>query len=173
MGGVPVSYVLQRINKYVFKNPELVMENICAVTEFLRKKIEAAGGNTERETLTVIATKDGKNFFIDENGEYWRVYNYIDGASSYDCVQNAQHLYNAGYAFGRFQNQLADFPIETLHGKLLPFSSILMPFFVFMPFLHLFRKKDFPFSFGCAIMIEESHSYRTIVIKRRAAHDTF
>ncbi len=118
-----LEYTLQAINQYVFKNPELVMENICAVTEFLRKKIGAAGGNTERETLTVIATKDGKSFYIDENGSYWRVYNYISGASSYDSVQNAQHLYNAGYAFGRFQNQLADFPIETLHDTIPNFHN--------------------------------------------------
>jgi len=116
-------YTLQAINQYVFKNPELVMENICAVTEFLRKKIEAAGGDPDRETLTVVPTKAGKSYLIDENGDYWRVYHFIDGASSYDTVQNAQHLYNAGFAFGRFQNQLADFPIETLHDTIPNFHN--------------------------------------------------
>ena len=36
------------------------MENIIGVTTFLRKKIEEENGNPDRETLTVICTKDGK-----------------------------------------------------------------------------------------------------------------
>ena len=116
-------YALQEINQYVFKQPELVMENICAVTEFLHQKIAAAGGDTARETLTVIPAVDGKSFFVDDDGDYWRVYDYICGASTYDTVQNEQHLYNAGYAFGRFQTMLADFPIEKLHETIPDFHN--------------------------------------------------
>ena len=43
-------YILQRINHAIFKNPEQVMSNILGVTEFLRKKIIAEGGDPERET---------------------------------------------------------------------------------------------------------------------------
>ena len=45
-------YILQRINSAIFKKPEEVMSNIVEVTEFLRKKIIAAGGDPDRETLT-------------------------------------------------------------------------------------------------------------------------
>ena len=93
------SYALQTINKYVFKNPEDVMDNICAVTAHLRKKIIEAGGDPDREALTVIFAKDGKSYYVDHRGEYWRIYHFIRGASTYDTVQNARHLYNAGYAF--------------------------------------------------------------------------
>ena len=51
-------YILQRVNTSIFKNPDELMENIVAVTEHLRKKIIAAGGNPDRETLTVINTRD-------------------------------------------------------------------------------------------------------------------
>lgn len=121
--GEQQQYALQAINQYVFKQPELVMENICSVTQFLRQKITAAGGDPLRETLTVIPTRTGKSFHVDENGDYWRVYNYISGASTYDTVQNEQHLYHAGYAFGRFQTMLADFPIETLHDTIPDFHN--------------------------------------------------
>ena len=121
--GEQQQYALQAINQYVFKQPELVMENICSVTQFLRQKITAAGGDPLRETLTVISTRTGKSFHVDENGDYWRVYNYISGASTYDTVQNEQHLYHAGYAFGRFQTMLADFPIETLHDTIPDFHN--------------------------------------------------
>ena len=122
-GEETVLYTLQKINKYVFKQPELVMENICAVTDFLKAKVTAAGGDAEREVLTVVLTADGKSFHIDEEEEYWRLYRYIDNASTYNSVENPVHLKNAGYAFGRFQTQLADFPIETLHDTIPNFHN--------------------------------------------------
>ena len=60
------------------------MENILGVTSFLRKKIIENGGDPERETLNVIPTKDGNSYFVDSEGEYWRCYNFIEGATSYD-----------------------------------------------------------------------------------------
>ena len=55
----PGKFIVQRINKTVFPHPEYVMENIMGVTDFLRKKIEAAGGDPDRETLTFVKTTDG------------------------------------------------------------------------------------------------------------------
>jgi len=49
-------YILQRINTGIFKKPEELMEIIENVTSFLCKKIEENGGDTRRETLTVIKT---------------------------------------------------------------------------------------------------------------------
>ena len=37
-------YVLQQINKYVFRNPVRLMANVVAVTEFLRKKVDDPQG---------------------------------------------------------------------------------------------------------------------------------
>ena len=57
--GVKRHYILQQMNKSIFKNPVELMENIVGVTEFLKRKISANGGNPERETLNVIPAKDG------------------------------------------------------------------------------------------------------------------
>ena len=43
-------YVLQEINRMVFKHPADVMNNLFAVTEHLKKKIEEEGGDPKRET---------------------------------------------------------------------------------------------------------------------------
>ncbi|MBE6598293.1 MAG: hypothetical protein E7638_02485, partial [Ruminococcaceae bacterium] len=101
------SYILQKINKNVFTRPEDVMENIQNVTEFLRKKIVDAGGDPDRETLTLIPAKDGKSYYKAEDGEYYRVYKFIDNAVSYDEVQDPMQLYHAAKMFGKFQNMLA------------------------------------------------------------------
>ena len=109
------SYILQKINKNVFKKPEEVMENIKLVTEHLRRKIIAEGGDPMRETLNLIETVDGKPYYRTEDGEYYRMYVFVDGARSYDVVESPEQLYNAAKAFGKFQNMLADFPAEKLY----------------------------------------------------------
>ena len=50
-------YILQKMNVSIFKNPAQLMENVMNVTSFLRKKIIAAGGDPDRETLNVIDRK--------------------------------------------------------------------------------------------------------------------
>ncbi len=107
-------YILQKINTEVFKNPEGVMENILAVTTHLRAKIAAAGGNPDRGTLTPILTHEGKAYWKEPDGSFYRVYLFIEDAVTYDQVENADQLYYAAREFGKFQNMLADFPAETL-----------------------------------------------------------
>lgn len=116
-------YILQRINHNVFASPENLMENIANVTKFLKKKIKEAGGNPERETLTVIPTIDGKNYYKDENGNYFRMYIYIEDSVSYDTVEDPIQLYYAGKSFGRFQNMLNDYPADTLYETIVDFHN--------------------------------------------------
>ena len=113
--GVKKHYILQQMNKSIFKNPVQLMENIVGVTEFLKRKISANGGNPERETLNVIPAKDGKPYYVDSEGEYWRAYVFIENTVSYDLIDNPEILYEGGLAFGRFQSMLADYPAKTLH----------------------------------------------------------
>ena len=103
-------YILQRINHNVFKSPEELMQNIERVTTNLRKKIIAAGGDPERETLNLISTIGEKTFYRTPDGNYWRAYVFIEGAQTYEVVENLNHVYNASKAFGEFQRLLSDFP---------------------------------------------------------------
>jgi Ser/Thr protein kinase RdoA (MazF antagonist) len=114
-GASVTRYVLQRINDYVFKNPVALMENVVRVTRHLRRKIEASGGDVQRETLNLIPTTRGETFYVDPEGNYWRGYIFVEGAQTYQNVEKVEHIYNAAKAFGRFQEQLSDFPAEQLH----------------------------------------------------------
>lgn len=106
--------LLQQINTTVFTKPLELMDNVMRVTDFLRKKIAEEGGDPTRETLKVFFTKDEKNCYVDSKGNYWRFYNYVENAFSYNSIENDELFYRAGAAFGNFQSQLADFPIDTL-----------------------------------------------------------
>jgi hypothetical protein len=116
-------YVHQRINHNVFKEPEKVMENMQRVTEHLRSKIIAAGGDPLRETLNLVAALDGRTFHIDDGGNYWRTLLFIEGARTYDVVEDLQHVYNASKAFGEFQRMVSDLPGGRLHETIPDFHN--------------------------------------------------
>ena len=120
---VDEDYILQKINKNVFKNPPAVMENIRNITEFLREKVVAEGGNPDREILNLILTVDGKPYYEDAAGEFYRVYKYIEHARSYDLVESPSQLYHAAKAFGKFQNMLADYPADKLNETIVDFHN--------------------------------------------------
>ncbi len=108
------NYILQKINTTIF-DPDQVMENIALITEHLRAKIVAAGGDPNRETLTVIPTSDGKPYYRDENGDCYRLYFFIERAVCYETADTPELFAASAHAFGKFQNMLADFPSEKLH----------------------------------------------------------
>jgi aminoglycoside phosphotransferase (APT) family kinase protein len=113
--GRRIKYVNQRINHLVFREPELLMENIERVTRFARERIIAAAGDPDRETLTIVPTRDGRSFHRTPEGSYWRMFRYINGARTYDRVEDLRHVYSASKAFGNFQKMLARLPGERLH----------------------------------------------------------
>lgn len=108
-------YILQRMNHEIFKNPAELMENIVHVTEYLRKQIEAQGGNPDRETLNVVKTRDGRNYYKDSLGNYWRIFLFVEDTVCLEKVEQPGDFYDSGAAFGNFQKLLADFPAARLH----------------------------------------------------------
>lgn len=108
------SYILQQINHIVFKDIEGLMQNIKKVTLFLRHQIIENHGNPDRETLNLIPTKNGKNYYQDSEGYYWRVYLFISHATCYNKVEKPEDFYQVGKAFGKFQCLLENFPADEL-----------------------------------------------------------
>lgn len=108
-------FIVQRINHHVFRQPDALMTNIVRITRFLREKIVAAGGDPDRETLTLIPVKDGRLYHVTAEGNYWRSYHFIEGARTYQQVLSSEHLYQAARTFGRFIRLLEDFPAYELH----------------------------------------------------------
>jgi Ser/Thr protein kinase RdoA (MazF antagonist) len=104
------------------------MSNIVLVTEHLRKKIIENGGDPERETLTVMPTITGKSYYKTKNGYYFRMYIFIEGATTYQIVEQPEHFYNAAKSFGLFQKLLADFPAEKLYETIADFHNTKVRF---------------------------------------------
>lgn len=108
-------YVLQAINTTVFKQPNLMMENILKISSYLQSKILRLGGDPKRETITWVQTIDGEYLFHNEDGSYWRAMLFIDGAQTYLKMPEFHLYFNASQAFGRFLKLLADYPPSDLN----------------------------------------------------------
>ncbi|MCL1788671.1 MAG: phosphotransferase, partial [Defluviitaleaceae bacterium] len=102
-------YILQKINQNVFRDPVSLMENVQAVTAYLK-----ANANDQRETLSLIPTKAGQDWLVDEDGEYWRLYPFISDSICLQKAENMDEFKDSGFAFGHFQKQLAGFPAGSL-----------------------------------------------------------
>ncbi len=121
--GLIKKYILQRMNHEIFKNPQELMANICNVTSFLRDKIAGRHGDPLRETMNVIGTKDGRSYFQDSIGSYWRAYLFVDDTTSYDMVENAKDFYESALSFGHFQNLLSEFNADSLYETIPNFHN--------------------------------------------------
>ena len=119
----PVRYILQRVNRYVFPSPENVLENIARVTEHLRGVIVRAGGDPDRETLTLVKTHEGENYFVDEENGLWRVYLFVEDTISRDLPDTPELFALSGAAFGRFMCQLEGYDASTLHEAIKDFHN--------------------------------------------------
>ena len=107
-------YVLQKVNTTIFKKPEQVMQNILHVTKHIENKLIATGGDAKRGTLHVVSTKDGYFAHIDEEGQFWRAYEFVEDATCYQAVESEEMFTKVGKAFGIFQRQLSDFDASLL-----------------------------------------------------------
>lgn len=108
-------YILQRINNEVFPNVKELMNNILMVTKHIAEKVREENGDPMRESLNLILTKDGKSYYKTEDGDYFRAFDFIEGAKTYMMVEHPMDFYKCGKALGKFQKQLSDFPAEKIY----------------------------------------------------------
>ena len=124
-------YILQRKNHLIFPDVPGMMKNIELITEHIRKKILAEGGNPLREVLTVTVRKPetmteaekkdpaGHLYYKDASGNYWAMCLFIEGSVTYEKADTPELCYKGGEGIGKFQAQLSDFttPLnETIKG---------------------------------------------------------
>ena len=107
-------YILQILNTAIFKDPVGVMNNIVAVTDHIRKGLAEAGEDTERGTMRVVLTKDEAKGYTDEDGRFWRAYDFVEGTVCRLTVDSPETFARVGEAFGDFQRRLSDFDASQL-----------------------------------------------------------
>ncbi|MGN0164574.1 MAG: phosphotransferase enzyme family protein [Lachnospiraceae bacterium] len=115
--GVTKTYIMQRVNTYVFKKPQEIMSNISLVTNHIRSKSIPG-----QQTLMFYVTDEGKNYYDDGEGNFWRMSNHIDSVS-FDSCDELSIMEAVGAAFGEFQNMLSDFDASKLYETIPDFHN--------------------------------------------------
>ncbi len=118
-----MAYIIQRVNHNVFREPQLIAENVCRVTDHIEKKlIESGEADLRRKVMRYYRKDDGSYYYITEEGNYWRVLSYVYNSTNISEA-DIPHLRATGIAFGEFQNFLSDFPAETLYESIPDFHN--------------------------------------------------
>ena len=108
--GIP-NFILQCINHNIFKNVDLLQNNIECVTGHIRKKLEAAGEkDLDRKVLRFAETDNGKTYYFDGE-KYWRACVFVEGSLTLDAV-TPESSYLVGLKFGEFEAMLSDLPCQ-------------------------------------------------------------
>jgi len=92
--------ILQRVNTYVFKNPEAVMRNMQRATEHLQRCVREDG--LAWQVQQVIPSKNGEAFHVCDDGSFWRMISYIEHSESFDAIYSHDQAYEIGFALGLF-----------------------------------------------------------------------
>ena len=116
-------FVLQHINTNIFKDPDILMDNIVGVTSHIRKKLEAEGKDPLRGTLKFYCSESGLYYYKDEEGRCWRLYKYVDDVDCFQIADSPDLLERVGRAFGHFQMQLSDYDAGVLRETIPNFHN--------------------------------------------------
>lgn len=109
--GAPVRFILQRINHDIFRNVPALMDNVLRVTSHQQARLAREGvADRSRRALTVVSTHDGASVLHDAEGNWWRVYLFIEGARTHDLIETPAQARAAACGFGQFLGQLDDLP---------------------------------------------------------------
>lgn len=101
-------YILQAINRNVFKDPYEVMRNVETVTKHINERVLREKKDLRGQTLNLYPARSGALWVEDDRECVWRCYNFIEGCRTYDIVENERQAWQAANAFGAFQNLVSD-----------------------------------------------------------------
>ncbi len=110
------SYLFQKVNTHVFKNPVKIMENIDRVTTYIRERYP------DEIALHYHHTDEGLNYYVCDEDSFWRVVNYVDSLT-FNSSEDLKVIESTGKAFGQFQTRLSDFDGSVLHETIPDFHN--------------------------------------------------
>lgn len=119
------NYILQKINKNVFKNPHAIAHNVRMISDFLLQHYP------EYLFIAPVKTKDDKEINYIENKGYFRLLPYVNNSHTINTVQNTKQAFEGAKKFGEFTKLLSAFPVEKLQITLPDFHNLTLRYHQF------------------------------------------
>ncbi|MEP6466082.1 MAG: aminoglycoside phosphotransferase family protein [Parafilimonas sp.] len=110
------SYILQKINKEVFTNPQLIDENIQLINDYLKKI------NPSFFFISPLPSLNGKTMVCYED-EFYRLFRFIS-SKTFLVFEDATIAFEAAKQFGKFTRGLSDFTIDELYETIPHFHDL-------------------------------------------------
>ena len=110
-GATAGHYVLQRLNTRVFPQPELVMQNLEALSAHAEQH-PLIGQRWEVPRL--IANRHTGRPWLWAEGQFWRLQSFIEEAVTVEAITNQEQARQVGRGLGLFHFLISDLPPERL-----------------------------------------------------------
>jgi Ser/Thr protein kinase RdoA (MazF antagonist) len=94
------SYILQRVNKNVFKEPEIIASNLRIASDYLKNNFP------DFLFLSAIETTDHRQMVYGEDGFPWRMFPYFENTFTIDKVSGEAEAGSAAAEFARLTRYL-------------------------------------------------------------------
>jgi Ser/Thr protein kinase RdoA (MazF antagonist) len=119
---INANFVLQRINKNVFKQPEQVVDNAELINNHLLNKQQQ---NLYSLTpIWQVSTIEESAMVIDSHGEYWRAIQYIPNCFTVEEVATPEQAKQVATSFAQFTSALSDFSAISLAETIPEFHNL-------------------------------------------------
>ena len=132
VNGTLRSYILQRVNHAIFKDVPALMENVMRVCQHMAG-LELENGSVDglKKSLVLVLTKTGSPYYKTTDGNFWRIYDFVENTLSVDILENETQAFQAAKSFGAFQRCLADLPGPRLNETIPNFHNTISRFAAF------------------------------------------
>jgi len=117
-------FMLQQLNKSVFKSPYHIAENTEKIKQYLLQR------HPNYLFAAPLPTTTGETL-VKSNEEYYRLFLFIKSSTTITTVQTPGGAYEAANQFGQFTRLLSQFDINRLHYTLPGFHNISARFIQF------------------------------------------
>ena len=115
-------YILQQINKNVFKSPGDIVKNIRALDSFL------AENSPDYLFVSFLPSSSGEYIVQDGSEEFYRLMPFVKNSKTLTVVTTKQEAYEAALQFGKFTSLLSNFEIAKLSYTLPDFHNLTLRF---------------------------------------------
>ena len=147
-------FVLQKINHYVFKNPEAIASNVRLIADHLHQHFP------EYLFVVPVQTKSKEEMVKTADNNYFRLAPFIKNSHTIATVEKPEQAYEAAKKFGEFTNLLSDFPVEKLQITLPDFHNLTLRYQQFLEALKSGNEKRLKES---ATLIDQVKANKNIV----------
>lgn len=139
-------YVLQLVNTSIFPDAAKINYNINNVIRHLKSPLQ------------IIPAKDGRYYFLQDDGLFWRMFNFIPGSRTIEKTSKPAVAFEAGKAIAAFQKGL-----EAFSGKI----HIILPGF------HSLEKREHELMSALRLDANERMKKAEVVYRNFLRHSSY